>query len=378
LIRVWQSSPAGEEDWTDLSEENQGPIITIEEGIDEETDFRYKVQCEEDDPVYSDVVSVTLKPGNECYCVPEYTTGCTSGDRISNVTLEGESEILNNDSTSSEKSYGDYTEDSDVSTPDLVPGETYTISVSTDYSFPSSESFRVWIDYNNNGYFEDDEEIAYVQGMDGSGTSEVEFTVPEQVEPGNYRLRVRLVYGSSADIDPCGSATYGETEDYMVEVLELEDCTEPVDPGIVVEPELNVCTGSAFTIAVTDASDPANGLTRQWQSSPAGEDDWTDIEGAHSNSYVIQEGIEEPTDYRYSIVCNDETPEYSEVIEVDLNPALECYCTPENNSGSSYYIENVSTEGALQDIDNSTGFADNGYGDYTDSHVIIVYPGQEF
>src|SRR5699024_5645495 len=264
---------AGEDDWTDI-EDAHSNSITIEEGILEPTDYRYMVSCEDGDPAYSDVIEVDLSPGTECYCTPVYSTGCSSGDKISNVSLTGESESLNNNSGCSTDDYGDYTDDSDVAVPDMAPGETYTLSVSTDYSAPSSESFRAWIDYDENGLFDDDEEIAYVQGMDGSGTSEVEFTVPEQVEPGNYRLRVRLVYGSSADIDPCGSATYGETEDYTVEIIELEDCTEPVVAGDPVESEIEICAGLPFDIGVTDTSDPANGLLRQWQSSPAGEDDW--------------------------------------------------------------------------------------------------------
>src|SRR5690625_4025100 len=358
-IRIWQSSPAGEDDWADI-EGAHSNNYNISEGVFEDTDFRYTVVCNNDDATdISDILSVTLKPGNECYCTPIYSTGCTSNDRISNVTLVGESEIIDNDSGCSPNAYGDYT---DLTPADLAPGETYTLLVTSDYSSPTFEDVRVWIDYNNNGNFEDSEEIANTNGngLPSNGTGEFDFTVLETAEPGNYRMRVRLVY-SSSNIDPCDSATYGETEDYTVEVIELEDCEGPVTAGTI-EDDFDVCAGNSFTVSVSDASDPANGLVRQWQSSPAGEDDWADIEGAHSNTYNVSEGIEEPTDYRYTVTCeNDDETDTSDILTVGLNPAIECYCTPLNTGSTTSYITKVETQGASgTDLNKSSQFSENG------------------
>ncbi len=52
------------------------------------------------------------------------------------------------------------------------------------------------------------------------------------------------------------------------------------------------------------------------------------------------------------------------------------YCVPGANT-SSYYIDEVSTVGALTNLNNIGSGADpNGYGDYTATDTLVVYPGQ--
>src|SRR5699024_137987 len=137
----------------------------------------------------TDPIEINLTPGEECYCIPEIMVGCILGDRISNITLSGETIELNNDSqcSSGQEGYEDYTNDNEINIPDLQQGETYTLSVSTGSITPSEEHVRAWIDYNGNGNFSDNEEIFYTGGEEGldedTGTTEMEFTVPEDVQP---------------------------------------------------------------------------------------------------------------------------------------------------------------------------------------------------
>src|SRR5690554_3643031 len=131
----------------------------------------------------------TLQTEDDTYCVPEYIFGCESGDRITEVFLAGESIALINESECSEDGYGDYTH---ITSPDLIPGNTYSLFVATDYIFSQTEEVRAWIDYNNNGEFENQESIAFTdfQGLDENG-SYFAFVVPLDATPGDYRLRVR-------------------------------------------------------------------------------------------------------------------------------------------------------------------------------------------
>src|SRR5690625_439260 len=290
LLYQWQQKTPEEEDWTDIEDANE-LSLQIPDGITIETQYRFRIECENNEEFdFTDPVTVTVKPTNECYCTPVYTTGCISNDNITNVSLTGESESIDNDSECSENAYGDYT---DLTPADLAPGETYTLSVSTGYSSPTSEQVRAWIDFNQDGQFSEEEEIANSQG-DGleGGTGNFEFEVPENIVPGDYRLRVRLGYSTSAPTyDACESVNYGEAEDYMVEIIQLNQCQDPVSAGEPEETDLNVCANIPFLVAITGASNPADGLTRQWQSSPTGEDDWTDIENANSNNCTVSEGI---------------------------------------------------------------------------------------
>ncbi|HLS29793.1 MAG TPA: GEVED domain-containing protein [Flavobacteriaceae bacterium] len=214
---------------------NNDPEITIE-NLEEATAYEVYIKaiCEDDDESSLSAVfsfTTTIEGG---YCLPTYSTGCASNDAITNVSLTGESESIDNDSGCSENAFGDYTE---LTPADLMPGETYTLSVSTGYSSPTFEQVRAWIDYNGDSDFSEDEEIANSDG-DGlpGGTGNFEFTVPEDTEAGNYRMRVRLGYGSSAPtFDPCSSESWGETEDYTIEILEGENgdgyCTPEYSSG---------------------------------------------------------------------------------------------------------------------------------------------------
>ena len=364
---IWQSSPAGEDNWTNL----EGPTsnsytVTVE--IVEPTDFRFKVTCTNSDETdISEIVTVNLNPADECYCIPITTAGCFFGDRITNVTLIGLSESLDNNSLCSENGYGDYT---NLTPADLAPGETYGLSISTDSSSPNFMQIRAWIDFNEDGQFSNTEEIANSNGGGlGSGTRVFDFAMPSDLDPGNYRMRVRLVYGSGAPtFDACSTEGDGEAEDYTVEAIQLEGCQGTPTAGTINEDDFSICPNSSFSLSISGASEPAIGLERIWQSSTSGEDEWTDIAGATSTSYTFQNGIEETTDFRYKVTCNNsgETA-YSNIITISLNPANECYCTPIFTTGcvSGDRITNVSLTGETISLNNTSQCSANGYGDYT-------------
>ncbi len=372
LARIWQSSPAGQNEWTNIEGASSQNFQVIG-GINEPTDYRYSLTCEfSDETAISEVIEVGIKPGNECYCTPIYITGCTVGDLISNVNLEGESVLLNNTSACSAGNYADYS--TSQPNPDLAPGETYSISVSTTYSFPASEDVIAWIDYNANGFFEVNEQIAHTNGngLPEGGTGSFEFTVPDGLDPGDYKLRVRMVY-SADDFDACESAYYGETEDYVVTIIDMDACSGTPSAGTPDNTAFNVCPSAPFLISVSDASDAANGLIRIWQSSPAGEDEWTDITGASARNFTVEAGIQVPTDFRYTMMCSfSQGMDVSDIIQVGIKPAQECYCTPTNNSYATYFINNVSTTGGLQNLNRQSGFSPGGYGDYTATDTLIV------
>lgn len=156
----------------------------------------------------------------QTYCTPSYSTGCTVGDLLNDVTLEGETVDINNNNTGcSSGSYSDYTS---LNHPDLIQGNSYNLVLGTTYS-PGYENIRAWIDYDNDGTFSNSEEIAAALGGWPNGISASDtfsFTVPLTASTGLRRMRIRLVY-SATTIDPCTSVTYGETEDYTVNIIPL-------------------------------------------------------------------------------------------------------------------------------------------------------------
>lgn len=84
------------------------------------------------------------------------------------------------------------------------------------------ESVSMWIDFNNNFIFEEDEFFFIGEGTDTTLTKSIE--LPQYVQPGSYRMRLRLAtvgenqatWDKSCDV----SQFYGETEDYTVNIVE--------------------------------------------------------------------------------------------------------------------------------------------------------------
>jgi hypothetical protein len=103
----------------------------------------------------------------------------------------------------------------------------YTITVSP--AIPqgagayTGDEIAVWIDYNNDFTFSSVERVGYVLVATG-WSNQLTFTVPTTAITGSVRMRVRISYSvvaeSGAPIDPCAVATYGETEDYTVNIAQ--------------------------------------------------------------------------------------------------------------------------------------------------------------
>lgn len=110
----------------------------------------------------------------------------------------------------------------------LYSGMTYDVSCAPGYNGNAyNENFRVWIDFNIDGDFEDAGELVF----DPSPTTinvQGSVTMPASLSEGHSRLRVSMTYtpsSSNNEPEPCGALTYGEVEDYCV-VLALGSAIE--------------------------------------------------------------------------------------------------------------------------------------------------------
>ena len=156
---------------------------------------------------------------NAQYCASNATI--SSGTKINNVSLNGDTQDINNNSTGSCQMYTDYTA---IAPADLTVGSNYTIS-STEGScsiihFTSYKN--AWIDWNQDGDFADANEMIGT-GTAGSNTANLvtnmNFTVPAFAVLGTTRMRVVVTETSFAGTNPCTTYYYGETEDYNVTIV---------------------------------------------------------------------------------------------------------------------------------------------------------------
>ena len=182
------------------------------------------------------VASICINPENPFTPFEFSTTGCgsctdvvycdanggdASAEYIEAITIDT---FTNTGTTSA--NYTDYTT---LNTLTLVAGNSYPVSFTPGFSGTSySEYFKVWIDYNANGTFDEPQELAFDAGSGSQNTVNGTITVPDAlaIAPGSTRMRVGMsyygIFGSGAAPTACGTYGYGEVEDYCIN-LQIAD-----------------------------------------------------------------------------------------------------------------------------------------------------------
>jgi bacillolysin len=113
--------------------------------------------------------------------------------------------------TSTGASYSDFTS----SVIDVNAGDTYNVTLTPGFASSTyNEYWKIWIDYNNDTIF-DVSELAYDAGALSSSTVNGNITIPTGIS-GLRRMRVSMKYNAAQDA--CETFTYGEVEDYNVNI----------------------------------------------------------------------------------------------------------------------------------------------------------------
>jgi len=151
---------------------------------------------------------------NIVYCNP---TSTFCDEYVANVTVG----TINNSSACTTGGYQDYTS---IST-SVNQGLSYPITVTNGVTLYTADQCGIWADWNQDGDFADANETIAVTGTPGVGPYTANIDVPVTANLGQTRIRVRITY--TGIVDPCGNTTYGETEDYTLEVLPQPFCAYP-------------------------------------------------------------------------------------------------------------------------------------------------------
>lgn len=186
------------------------------------------------DPSETDVTHNFCQPGG----------GCFFGDGIQVLVLQD----INNDSGCDEGGYADYT---NLSTALNVDTE-YNMTITTGYG---DQYVKAWIDYNDNSVFENDEVIVsdfLIAEGEGGGefTANIPFTVPASANLGEHLMRVKTNWQAAVP-GACDEVEFGETEDYIVDLL-----TTGVEEGELGSADLQIATlgGNHFQVRFSAAN----------------------------------------------------------------------------------------------------------------------------
>jgi hypothetical protein len=194
-------------------------------GLEAETNYQYYVRqdCGDGDlsiwagpfSFYTGYCTVTTSnPTSTSYKIIGFST--TEG--YTNIT----NEAANGNTTTAADIYNNYSNMAVTQS----PGGTFNYSVTV----MAYAELEIWIDLNQDMIFDPTEEllISYDDYASSVHTYTGSYTIPAGTPLGDYRMRVRSRYYSSA-VSPCGSVTYGETEDYTISVVETPSCLPPSD-----------------------------------------------------------------------------------------------------------------------------------------------------
>ncbi|MGK4567503.1 GEVED domain-containing protein [Flavobacterium sp. 3HN19-14] len=231
--------------------------------------YRVTVTCSNGGGIgVSTPVLVTMNPFYNCY--PAVYASDPDDEDISNVTVG----TLNNSSTCATVGgagsvLGRYTNFTAVSAPNLEQLQSYNFSLTqTTCGGTFSNLFQIYIDFNHNGSFAEANEKVYTQPATVSGNQTItgSFVVPIDAVPGTTGMRIVNVEGGSAATNYATTAyTYGETEDYLVNIVATFACTGTPTPGNTLSTESATCAGSNFTLSAQNATS-GSGVTYQWES----------------------------------------------------------------------------------------------------------------
>ena len=233
LSYQWQSAPSATGPWTNIPTGTTSSFIVSQIA---NTWYQCIVTCSGQSAT-SSVVGVSTNSFMACYCTSTATS--TFDEEILNVTLN----TLNNSSTcgvaapgtgSTASMYSNFT----TLTPTILsPGVVYPLSVEIGTCNGSyTNCTKVWIDFNQNGLFTDAGENVYTSAAAAVGPHfELgNITIPSGALPGNTMMRVvNVETWDPININPCGTYTWGETEDYLVNISAPPTCPQPTNFSLI-------------------------------------------------------------------------------------------------------------------------------------------------
>jgi GEVED domain/Ig-like domain CHU_C associated len=285
-----------------------------------------------------------------CYCASGATN--TADEEIFNVSFG----TLNNTSTCATLApgvgsilnrYSNYTGYAGAPVATVLRGLISPLSVQIGTCGGNfTNSVAVWIDYNQDGTFAATEKV-YVSaaGTAGPHTETANILIPVTATPGTTRMRVvNVETGAPAGIAACGTYTWGETEDYTVNIVVPTPCTGTPAPGNTLSTQSSVCSGTTgYTLSLQN-NPPVSGLTYQWFSGATPTGTFTAIAGATGPTYTVA-SITVATCYYAAVTCSGVTTNSTPVC-VAINPPNQCYCASGATSAADEEILRV-TVGTL-------------------------------
>jgi subtilisin family serine protease len=267
--------------------------------------IQVQVQCDTGLTAYSDTLLFMTMGCGACldsvYC-PVIVEGI-SEEYIDSFALHT---LMN--ASGQDGGYGDYT---GAQSTQLKQGSRYGMEIFPGFEGDQfDEHYWTWIDFDQDGNFDNDEELVYSSDTAVAGAVSTVIQIPEDAPLGLTRMRVLMLFEPTQDtIFGCNTIVdFGEVEDYCVEII-FDSLLCPPTPMI------DTLAVGAESIDITwTRVDSAIGYTIRYRK--AGDEEWEEISDT-SIVYTI-EGLEECNTYEIQVqsVCAFDTSGYTDTLVV--------------------------------------------------------------
>ena len=132
----------------------------------------------------------------------------------------------------------------------LVPGQTFELDATT----AGTGVLNAWVDFNSNGVFEPNEQVAVDESPTGNAVT-ITSTVPFAAAAGDTYARFR--YSSQAGLGPNEAAPDGEVEDYQITIVGAA-------PDVKLVKRVTRVGETDITTVVDDDTDPDDDASVNW------------------------------------------------------------------------------------------------------------------
>jgi len=324
MTYIWEKSTNGGSTWTQAySGSTYAPLNneTAPMGVGSSVHYRLKVACGSNQVTSNSGIFTTSKT----YCEAIFSN---LRDYFGSFSTTGALKNISYSSSATMGIDGHY---------DLTMVAAYHIRQNAGGSFNFSSNYigggnalRIWVDWNNNGSFEDSEQVTYLH-YNAPDPKTGTITIPSGQPNGAYRMRVRGAWGLSAYpmfIQACNGMTYGQTLDLTLIVGSLPSCSGVPNPGTLFISTTSGNAGSNYSVFASGGS-VNSGLTYTWQKSLNGGISWTTVGTANTSTYAhlmneVAPPLGDSVQYRLLVACGSNT-NTSNIVQFKTAVV---YCTP--------------------------------------------------
>ena len=231
-------------------------------GLNPNATYYYRVRAFNGTCSGSSSGAVTVTTLGLSYCSPSGATFPQDPSGITNFTMGS----INNTTVIETNNYGDYTS---IST-NVFIGATipFSITLRTGFTYDTN----IWIDWNNDGDFNDAGELVY----SGTSASSIPTTLTGTIAVpllnsnststlGSHRLRIGSIDGpgfTGGALTPCRNGAYQAFEDYTVIVIPVPACAVTTPSSLTTAS----VTGTSATLVWSDPAMTPNTIYNYWVS----------------------------------------------------------------------------------------------------------------